>query len=558
MDLSLIPKNYTTLDLLANSNYGESVSGKAISPENSEMTKACQLQDNGAVKLELSDRAVMGDGHPTTQVSHQEGLNQIQMAGELLAKVESLLETGKGLAEKASDTKCQSDKQALQVQVDAVNQQIDQLSASAGYKDISLLSTATASSQNKAVIDCLERGWLEEGEKVIAERYGLSADGADIEIILDETPEPYLAAMEYNYSPDGKAANEKLHIVVSSALPATLPNGGKGPYYDDRIVTHELVHAVMGRTMNFRALPCWFKEGTAEFIHGADERVGYDLARNGGGKEGAETIQDAIGDGTDGDWVNDSKHYSAASMAVRYLHEKIKADGHSGGIKDLLEDMEANPTENLDQALSHVSHYGSVKEFVTDFVADDNGEKFIHKLDMAGEFVKALSGGDTGAIGGSSTDGGPVQTASSVIPDINNLTSTPLKNFKVEWPELNSNGGDKAEGGNNQGIKLNYKTAKIDSAVLGTRNVDLVNDSSKAVAIFDNALAYVAAEKDELSSLLDQLYNQGSSVAAGNSPVQGYPSAQRALDSIKFNLDKIIGTQKTQSPEMVMKLLNIY
>ncbi len=223
---------------------------------------------------------------------------------------------------------------------------------------------------------------------------------------------------------------------MPTAIPAALPDGGEAPYYDDRVITHEMVHAIMGRTMNFKALPTWFDEGTAEFIHGADERVAKDLSRNGGGMKGAEAVQSAIGDGTDNTWVSDSLHYSAATMAVRYLHKQIEAAGNSGGIKDLLGDLKDHPEEDLDQALSHVSRYANTQEFIRDYVKNGNGKKFINNLDHASEFKNAVNGGDTGSIGGASADQGPVRTSTSVIPDIDHPTDAPLKNFHVIWPAL--------------------------------------------------------------------------------------------------------------------------
>lgn len=312
-------------------------------------------------------------------------------------------------------------------------------------------------------INCLKSDWLEEAEAVIAQRYGLTGDGANLSIVLDNTPEPYLASTNFEFGPDGKANNETLHIAVQTALPSTLPNGGEAPYYDDRVITHEMVHAIMGRTMDFQSLPIWFAEGTAEFIHGADERIALDLSRNGGGAAGATAIQNALGDGADDAWVSDSLHYSSATMAVRYLHKQIEAAGHSGGIKDLLKDLKDHPTENLDQALSHVSNYANTQAFITDYVRNGHGENFIHNLDAAGEFQNAVNGGDTGGIGGASADNGPVQTSKSVIPDTYDPTNTPLKHFHVIWPTIDPNISP---------IRLNYRTAKCNSNTLGTR-IDL-------------------------------------------------------------------------------------
>lgn len=80
-------------------------------------------------------------------------------------------------------------------------------------------------------------------------------------------------------------------------------------------MTHELVHAVMAVTTNFASLPGWFKEGTAEFIHGADERVAIDVYYS-----GVNGVIKTIGD------ISTSAGYSAGYVAVRYLHDKLKND----------------------------------------------------------------------------------------------------------------------------------------------------------------------------------------------------------------------------------------
>jgi|GEM_PF-3320515 len=285
-------------------------------------------------------------------------------------------------------------------------------------------------------LNCLKSDWLEEAEGVIADRYGITGDGSDLTIVLENSHKPYRASTEFELGPDGKAYNESLHIAVNASLPVTLPKGGEGPYYDDRVITHEMVHAIMGRALNLKSMPVWFAEGTAEFIHGADERIADDLSHSGGDMRGATAMQNALGDGTDKTWVSDSLHYSSATMAVRYLHKQIEAAGHPGGIKDLLGDLRDNPSENLDQALSHVSNYANIQAFITDYVKNGNGKQFIHDLDISGEFQSAVNGGDTGGIGGSSVDNGPVQTSESVIPDINHPTDTPLKHFHIIWPTL--------------------------------------------------------------------------------------------------------------------------
>ena len=73
---------------------------------------------------------------------------------------------------------------------------------------------------------------------------------------------------------------------MADFTPANPPNGGTAPFYNDRILTHEMTHAVMDATMNvgsmFHGAQQFFLEGTAELIHGADERLYGDIGGAGG------------------------------------------------------------------------------------------------------------------------------------------------------------------------------------------------------------------------------------------------------------------------------------
>ena len=130
----------------------------------------------------------------------------------------------------------------------------------------------------------LQNGWLEQAESLIQQYYGISADGADIDIELTTFTDGTggVAAQVVGLIPGsytGKASDVKLQIDMSDFTPPNLPNGGTAPFYNDRIIAHEMVHAVMYRSMNVASMfdptvdQKWFLEGAAEFIHGADERL---------------------------------------------------------------------------------------------------------------------------------------------------------------------------------------------------------------------------------------------------------------------------------------------
>ncbi|TWH45049.1 flagellinolysin [Sporomusa sp. KB1] len=486
-------------------------------PLESISNKIASLDDN-AITINLSERAIQQKKKLTLPTSYQtDDMSLLKTANDSLNEIQSLLQYGKALVIQATQTESTDTKQFLQNELTRISEKIDNISHSTEYKNTNLFVDSNELSVNdKKIIQCLKSDWLEEAEKLVLDRYGLSADGANLKIVLDETPQQYLAAIEYHYGTDGKATNQILHIAVDTALPANLPDGGEHPYYDDRVISHEMVHAIMGRTMNFSSLPNWFKEGTAEFIHGANERVATDLARNGGGIEGAKVIQNALGDGTNNTWVGNSIQYSSSAMAVRYLHEQIQADGHSGGIKDLLNDLKNNPTEDLDQALSHVSNYADTRAFVNDFVANGNGASFIHKLEQSCELTKTLLGGDTGGIGGSSVDGGPIRTAKSVVPDIYYPNEKPLKHFNVIWPTQDNQIKTSIPLTTTENGTLNYTRFKIDSKVLNLNNVDLVNAPDKAIISLDNAMSYISKGQIYINTLLGTLATNISATIKNN------------------------------------------
>ena len=123
-----------------------------------------------------------------------------------------------------------------------------------------------------AVVYGLQNGWLEQAESQIQEYFGISGDGADMSIELTTftdgaggTAARVVGSVPGSYT--GKATDVKLQIDMSDFTPPNLPNGGSAPFYNDRIISHEMVHAVMYRSMNIASMfdpavdQTWFLEG---------------------------------------------------------------------------------------------------------------------------------------------------------------------------------------------------------------------------------------------------------------------------------------------------------
>jgi len=372
----------------------------------------------------------------------------------------------------------------------------------------------------------------------------------DLQIVFDTAPQSYLAAVYYYQDGSGKAYNQQLHIDVGDFIPAVLPNGGSPPFYNDRIIAHELVHAVMGRTMNFGSLPSWFKEGTAEFIHGADERLYADSA---GGTNFASVVNEFAS------WENTSIDYSAGYGAVRYMHQQIKSKG-GNGIRDIMAYLSGNPTSTLDEALTNASSgaFSGLADFTAAYTT--NGVAFLSSLN--------LTNADTGAIGGADADGLAPLNAQSVIPDAVSLSDDPLSGFNVVWPDLidSSLSSLNIQLGANAGDSLSIILADIRSGNLGLSTVDIVNQANTAIESFDSGINIVSQIRANFGALQNRLEhalaitdNTAENLASSESCIRDTDMAKEMMNFTKNNIlsqaSSAMIAQANQQPQAILMLL---
>jgi flagellin len=478
----------------------------------------------------------------------QDGISMLQVAEGGLQEVHSLLQRGRELSvQSANGTLTDSDRQSLQDEAKQLLAEVNRIANTTQFNSINVLNVSQGSSTDmQQVITALKSAWLQNSEQLIQAQYGLSGDGVSLEIVLDQAPQTYLAAVSYYLDASGKAVNQQLHIDMSDFIPATLPNGGTAPVYNDRIIAHEMVHAIMGRTMNFGSLPTWFKEGTAEYIHGADERLLGDIFVNGGGAIGAAAVEDAIGNGTDSAWVSDSLHYSAGYAAVKYLDANL-----SGGMLGIMTHLKNNPTNTLDDALAAEGTYANVAAFIADFNGAGSGAAFIQTLN--------LMDADTGAIGGG--------TATSVVSDTVNFSNDPLTGFIEVWPTITAGATPLSmQIGANSGVTMGIALVNVTSSAMALDNIDLVNQSSNAITQFDSAIAYVSSERSRIGAMQNRLEhamevtrNSEENLTASESRIRDVDMAKEMMNFSKSNIlaqtAQAMLAQANQQPQGVLQLL---
>ncbi|HWJ94910.1 MAG TPA: flagellinolysin [Telluria sp.] len=451
-----------------------------------------------AVAQRLTSRI---DGLGQVKRNINDATSMLQVADAAMTQVSDDLQRLRTLAVQAGNkTLSATDRDALKQEANQILAGITQIGQQTTFNGEKVFAQDAGSiggdSKKRAVMDGLRTGWLTSAEELVKKYYGISGDGAAITIDLDgytDGPWNVLARVTGNVpGPTGQYTNIHLQLDMADFGTANGDDGGLAPTYSDRIVAHEMVHAIMSRATGFVA-PSWFKEGVAELIQGADERLASKIAQDGdGGKSLVNSVSGAF-------------TYEGAYVAARYMHDQLKDLGVEGGMKGLMTYMNEHQNANLDTALAAVSggHWANAAAFVSEFTAGAGtfGANFI-----ATEMN--LTNADTGAIGGLDADGGPSRNARDVVPDVSDRPpDDPLAGFAEIWPTQNSSTATRqvhVQVGATAGEVLSLNMAAMNASALGLGDLDL-NKASIALLHIDQALDFVAQQKVANGASLNRL-----------------------------------------------------
>lgn len=489
-----------------------------------------------------------------------DGISLLQVAEGALQSVTDALQRIRSLGLQAMNgSNGASERSALDQEAQQLLQEINRVNETTTFAGRKVFDQGTFSVlgdlDQRAVLNALKGFWISEGEQRVFDAFGLTADGAELEITFtNDSSSQALASVSGTSGAGGKIFDQVLNVNLAYFDASTLPNGGSTPQYTDRVIAHEMAHAVMGRTMNFAGLPSWFIEGTAEAVQGADERLAGDTA---GGTNTAAILAAFTADD-----VSASAGYSGGYAAVRYMHDEIKAAGGKG-IKDIMGYLQKNSGSTLDQALTNASKgaFTSLADFETKFAADI--ATYVASLD--------LTNADTGAIGGFDADGGNVLTAENVL--LNQGTGLPgSQGFKLVEPELfNVNG----VGGNAiaqfqvgaeayETIQVGFSAFSADAMALS--RLDLSKTPGLAVMDIDDALAYIdrqrgymGALQNRLESTINNLQSIAENAAASRSRILDTDFAAETSNLVSRQIiqqaAQSVLAQANQRPQAVLSLL---
>lgn len=491
--------------------------------------------------------------------SISDGSSMLQVAEGAMANVVDGLQRLRELAVASNSAgKSGQDRTALQTEAVQILAHINQVGEQTRFNGETLFSQDQVSiggdAKKRAVLDGIKTGWLSASEKMLANLFGIEADGVKLTVDLDRND--FAAGVLASVSGqvvtggDGKYNDVHLNINMAAFSPGETRDGGSAPMYSDRIIAHEMAHAVMSRAMNFDPLPDWFKEGAAELIHGADERVRSSVASG----NSIDAIVDGVGAG--------NFEYEGGYIATRYMHDQLKGMGVDGGIKGVMQYLMRNGGATLDTALDAVSggRIASTSAFLSDFEA--HGVEFVAtKMN--------LNNADTGAIGGFDADGGAVFDARKVVANAgDNNAEDGLARFEVVYPELGGATGVRRvqiQAGENAGQAIELRFSSMNAHALGLADLDLRN-GAVALLHVDQALDFVnqqrvavGASSNRLDMAANALNTDAVNLAAAMERIEGVDYATSAAGLTRAQILQQAASamlaQANSQPRAVLSLL---
>lgn len=492
-------------------------------------------EDSGA----HSQVAKIGSKHKRDLANLQNLQNLVsysQTQDGILAQVGEILHRMNELATRALDvTTSDGDRENYNKEFLELAEQLEELESET-FNGVNLFGAGAFSADKKQFIESLTTHWLKASEEQIIQDYGWTVDPSDSWnlIVNEKDTGGYAAFVMTSQNPANGTADviEMQFDLPDFSAPHTQPASTA-----DRVVAHEMVHAMQAQNSYYGDIVGdgtssgkWFKEGLAEFIHGADASAASILASNG---DDYAALNGAIGTGNE-TWST-GEQYASGYLAVKYLHSKIQAAGFGDGIKHMTQWMKNGFDTGQGAANSGIDGYftahGGIgyagnNAFLTDFKGAA-GQAFVQNLNDTG----LLGNADTGSIRGSDEGGGTALGAQAVIGD---ATGTAQSSY-VEEQDTGSLTALI------DGAGLTYDLQSVDTITISdvaTYNLDSISSAVATLGELELLLENLADERSytgaNLSRLEKEIDNLNGKITQGELAVSRIEDTDVALESNRF------------------------
>ncbi len=451
-----------------------------------------------AAGLQISNRLetqIIGTNQATRNI--QDGLSALQIADGAMSEITNITQRIRQLAiQMSSNTLSQEDRDGAQLEVEELINSANRIAESASLGgEIPLLQGPEADEDPSNPLSDQDillqtNSALEQSEANIKAYFGIEGNGTDemfIEIV-NTLPAGVVAAVT-------SSGNDVIKMSIGRA--AFQAGWGGDTTQNDRVIAHEMVHAVMANQLSTLvgsdANAAWLREGSAELIHGADDRLAGDL-----GATAPSTFMSTFNLST----VADSEDYSQAYVAARMLHDDMKEAGYSDGIASFMDYLKVQG-RSVDDALQHFFDM-SEADFQT--YVRDNGGAYIESMD--------LSNADVGGIGGADADNMGIKDAHDAVGDSKSYSTQPLEGFKISGYELDGTAYDyspphektfQLQTGSNSGEQSEFSLRGGTAERIGLAGVNVSANARGSIVVADKALKNIHEIRREIAGAMAEL-----------------------------------------------------
>ncbi|KGN01847.1 flagellinolysin [Clostridium botulinum] len=496
----------------------------------------------------------------------QDGISLIQTAEGALNETHSIVQRMRELSVQAvNDTNTKDDRNQLQKEINQLIEEVDRIGNTTEFNTIKLLTSGVKPEVKENIIKGLKTGWLEGAVNNIKTAYGIEPGGTN-KLKVTISDDGAYGTLAYV---GGKTGELELHIDSSDFEKGDGESGNNihGKLYDDRIIQHEMTHAVMNDALGLDKMndlhknnKVWFVEGTAEAMAGADERVKGVIGNNtqtaidNTKVSNLATRADALLNGAS--WSGSDEDYAAGYLMVKYIS---KESGKN--LKNVMTAIKNNGANGLDTAIDLATLKTNFKTNLESYIKDTTKVKLDWGTDEA----------DVGSIRGSDHGGGSIK-AEDVVSGTTAVKEQPLAGkFEIIWPDDNADGATgkiQLQVGANEGQSITINLKDMRSSALGIEKLEVTSfeNASKSIKSCDTAIERISNFRSELGAYQNRLEHTINNLNTSSENLQASESRIRDVDMAKemmnFSKNNILAqaaqamlAQANQQPQGILQLL---
>ena len=240
---------------------------------------------------------------------------------------------------------------------------------------------STLSDSQKFIVGALYTWWINSSLTLINDSFGMNFNESgttvnSIDVTFYNQDDGRMAVCSYSTTQKCTELYLKINMHYYDEIDTSNENGvgsTSALTYLDRTIAHEMTHAVMAANVDwFNNLPTVFKEGSAELVHGIDDKRYTNIKNLAGDYSSLRSAFSGSGTNT----------YAAGYMALRYLAKQASKDRDPS----VAVTVQSSSSENPDTSTSTSTTTTDTTTYVTPSTVNGSATYSGNTLVVKGDF----------------------------------------------------------------------------------------------------------------------------------------------------------------------------